>query len=173
VNSNIALQQLPRVRDFCDNRPCHAYHGSHGVAAHPQYRSRGAPQPPHDELVEALFAHREGKVDEQPPVPLTIQTDALNRGVYYLDYPDQDGDMCGDIDYTKPGVLLLTYTWGNETLYTGDSKKKRYKLFYEALANAQSIPCHGDSNKLATIKDFVDCLPTPGRVNEDDLFIVD
>lgn len=37
-----------------------------------------------------------------PPVPLNIQTDALNCRIYCLDYPEEEGR----VDNSKPGVLI-------------------------------------------------------------------
>ena len=42
-------------------------------------------------------------------VPQNIQTDALPRGIYCVDYPEPDGT----VDPDKPGVLLLSYSWGD------------------------------------------------------------
>ena len=59
-----------------------------------------------------------------PTIPQNIQMDELPRGVYALDYPQ-----------TENGVVLISYTWGDDsTKLLGLSKEERFSLFRQAIA---------------------------------------
>ena len=62
-----------------------------------------------------LFLRTKDKfwIKNSATVPQNIQTDALPRGIYCVDYPEADGS----IDPEKPGCLLLSYCWGDGKLH--------------------------------------------------------
>ncbi len=75
-----------------------------------------------------------------PTIPQNIQMDELPRGVYTLDYPQ-----------TENGVVLISYTWGDDsTKLLGLSKEERFSLFREAIAHVSPefavhlVPMHGE-----------------------------
>lgn len=58
-----------------------------------------------------LFLRTKDKfwIKNSATVPQNIQTDALPRGIYCVDYPEADGS----VDPNTPGCLLLSYCWGD------------------------------------------------------------
>ena len=75
-----------------------------------------------------------------PAMPQNIQTDELPRGVYCLDYPQ-----------TKNGVVLISYTWGDDsTRLIGCPPKTRFEIFKTILSRihprfaAQLVPVDGE-----------------------------
>ncbi len=60
----------------------------------------------------------------RPDIPQTIQTDELPRGIYCLDYP-----------HTKQGVVIISYTWGDDsTKLTSVEPVARFQLFREIIS---------------------------------------
>jgi tryptophan 2-monooxygenase len=75
-----------------------------------------------------------------PTLPQNIQMDELPRGVYALDYPQ-----------TENGVILISYTWGDDsTKLLGLSKEERFSLFRQAIAQVSPtfakhlVPMNGE-----------------------------
>jgi len=75
-----------------------------------------------------------------PTIPQNIQMDELPRGVYALDYPQ-----------TENGVVLISYTWGDDsTKLLGLSKEERFSLFRQAIAHVSPqfathlVPMNGE-----------------------------
>jgi tryptophan 2-monooxygenase len=75
-----------------------------------------------------------------PRLPQNIQMDELPRGVYALDYPQ-----------TENGVILISYTWGEDSRkLLGLSKEERFALFKRAIAHvspafsAHLVPLNGE-----------------------------
>jgi tryptophan 2-monooxygenase len=75
-----------------------------------------------------------------PTIPQNIQMDELPRGVYALDYPQ-----------TENGVILISYTWGDDSCkLQGLSKKERFAQFKQAIAQvspefaAHLVPVNGE-----------------------------
>jgi len=73
-------------------------------------------------------------------LPQNIQMDELPRGVYALDYPQ-----------TENGVVLISYTWGDDsTKLLGLSKEERFSLFQHAIAQVSPefamhlVPMNGE-----------------------------
>ncbi|NJO93642.1 MAG: FAD-dependent oxidoreductase, partial [Hydrococcus sp. RM1_1_31] len=65
-------------------------------------------------------------------IPQNIQTDELPRGVYALDYPNTDN-----------GVVLISYTWGDDSskLLGVQDKMQRFDLFKQrSRKSAPSLP---------------------------------
>ena len=87
-------------------------------------------------------------LDEQgqprPDIPQTIQTDELPRGVYCLDY-----------DHTNEGVVIVSYTWGDDSSKISVVEPmERFRKFKEVLARicppfAESlVPARGERDIL-------------------------
>jgi len=74
--------------------------------------------------------------DDLDNIPQNIQTDELPRGVYALDYPNTDN-----------GVVLISYTWGDDSskLLGLPDKMRRFRLFKQAIA--QVSPQFADNLK--------------------------
>lgn len=75
-----------------------------------------------------------------PTIPQNIQMDELPRGVYALDYPQ-----------TENGVILISYTWGEDSSkLLGLAKEERFALFKRAIAQvspefaAHLVPVNGE-----------------------------
>lgn len=73
-------------------------------------------------------------------MPQNIQTDELPRGIYCIDYPQ-----------TKNGVVLISYTWGDDsTRLVGCPPAARFKVFKDIIARihpgfaAQLVPVDGE-----------------------------
>lgn len=80
----------------------------------------------------------------RPDMPQTIQTDELPRGIYCLDYP-----------HTKQGVVIISYTWGDDsTKLTSVEPVARFKRFREIITRIhpafgkELVPAHGDADIL-------------------------
>lgn len=108
-------------------------------------------------------------------VPQNIQTDALPRGIYCVDYPEKDGS----VDPNTPGCLLLSYAWGDDSdklLHTRENgARDRYRVLYETLAKAPHNPTKKDAKgkPVALVENFLKHLPTPEEVLDENLFLVD
>jgi tryptophan 2-monooxygenase len=74
-----------------------------------------------------LFIRTETKFwKNDAEVPQNIQTDALPRGTYVLDYPQTDH-----------GIVLVSYTWGDDSAkLLGLTKQERFDLFKKIIARA-------------------------------------
>ncbi|MGD2182679.1 FAD-dependent oxidoreductase [Lusitaniella coriacea] len=72
-----------------------------------------------------MFVLTPTKFWQNSNIPQNIQTDELPRGVYALDYPD-----------TENGVVLISYTWGDDSskLLGLQDKMRRFELFKDAIA---------------------------------------
>lgn len=117
-----------------------------------------------------LFLQTKTKFWNTSDVPRNIQTDEYNRGVFCVDYPENDGT----VDNNTPGVVLMNYTVAadsTKTLYTSPSKRQRYEVMYNALKYAVDYPPQRLDGP--TIEKFVAHLPTPAEVDEDDLYLID
>lgn len=75
-----------------------------------------------------------------PTIPQNIQMDELPRGVYALDYPQ-----------TENGVILISYTWGDDSSkLQGLSKEERFVQFKQAIAQVcpqfaeHMVPLNGE-----------------------------
>lgn len=80
----------------------------------------------------------------RPDMPQTIQTDELPRGVYCLDYP-----------HTKQGVVIISYTWGDDsTKLTSVEPVARFNMFREIITRIhpafgkQLVPANGERDIL-------------------------
>lgn len=86
----------------------------------------------------------DSKGQPRPDMPQTIQTDELPRGIYCLDYP-----------HTKQGVVIISYTWGDDsTKLTSVEPVARFNQFREIITRIHSgfgkqlVPAHGDADIL-------------------------
>lgn len=77
-------------------------------------------------------------------MPQTIQTDELPRGIYCLDYP-----------HTKQGVVIISYTWGDDSSkLTAVEPVARFSLFREIITRIhpafgkQLVPANGNADIL-------------------------
>jgi tryptophan 2-monooxygenase len=72
-----------------------------------------------------MFVRTATKFWQNTNIPQNIQTDELPRGVYALDYP-----------HTENGVVLISYTWGDDSskLLGLQDKMQRFELFKQAIA---------------------------------------
>lgn len=77
-------------------------------------------------------------------MPQTIQTDELPRGIYCLDYP-----------HTKQGVVIISYTWGDDsTKLTSVKPAARFRLFRDIISRIhpafgkQLVPANGEADIL-------------------------
>ena len=75
-----------------------------------------------------------------PTIPQNIQMDELPRGVYALDYPQ-----------TENGVILISYTWGDDSSkLQGLSKEERFAQFKQAITQVSPefashlVPVNGE-----------------------------
>jgi tryptophan 2-monooxygenase len=88
-----------------------------------------------------LFIRTETKFwKNDTEIPQNIQTDALPRGTYVLDYPQTDH-----------GIVLVSYTWGDDsTKLLGLTKQERFDLFKKTIAKASRkfaenlVPMNGE-----------------------------
>ncbi len=88
-----------------------------------------------------LFIRTETKFwKNDTEIPQNIQTDALPRGTYALDYPQTDH-----------GIVLVSYTWGDDsTKLLGLTKQERFDLFKKTIAKASQkfaenlVPINGE-----------------------------
>jgi tryptophan 2-monooxygenase len=88
-----------------------------------------------------LFIRTETKFwKNDAEIPQNIQTDALPRGTYVLDYPQTDH-----------GIVLVSYTWGDDSAkLQGLTKEERFNLFRKIIARASRkfaenlIPLNGE-----------------------------
>lgn len=80
----------------------------------------------------------------RPDIPQSIQTDELPRGVYCLDYP-----------HTKEGVVIVSYTWGDDSSKISVVEPaERFRRFKEVLGRIcppfaeNLIPANGERDLL-------------------------
>ncbi|MBE9121864.1 FAD-dependent oxidoreductase [Tychonema sp. LEGE 07199] len=83
--------------------------------------------------------------DDPKHIPQNIQTDELPRGVYALDYPKIDN-----------GVVLISYTWGDDSskLLGLPDKMRRFELFRQAIAQVSPE----FANNLVPLNNDPDCI---------------
>lgn len=66
--------------------------------------------------------------NEDKSIPANIQTDELPRGIYCLDYPQ-----------TKNGVVVISYTWGDDSdKLLSLNNKERLELFKQSIRKVSS-----------------------------------
>ena len=72
-----------------------------------------------------MFIRTETKFWKGTNMPMTIQTDELPRGIYFLDYP-----------WTDRGVVLLSYTWADDSVrLVAVPVEQRFQKMRETIAH--------------------------------------